>query len=429
MTPAGQSVWADVEIDWNQPNCAVASPEVTRNAGGPWTSLGVGATQPMITPSLTRANSELKNGNHCYRMIVDRGGLVTESNNGNNGATPWRAFTISNLPQGSDGEDNDGDGQIDFPADTDCSSDDDTDETPGANPPPVVNAGTDQSAVVGATINPSGQSATDPNAPLSLSWTFVSGPGPTPTITNPTFLNPSFGGFTAPGVYTFQLAATDGLGATTVDTMIVTVTAVGQPDLVSIGSSFVVPPTATVGTPFNISASVQNTGTAVALPFSNNLTYSWTSATGPFTGPPTGGTIATFPHGALPPGATANDPSTPFTPTQAGTVYIQHCVDSTNANINEINETPNCQVASVVVTVAAAGHTVTIDPPTGGGSITITNPPGGPTCTASAASCSVTVPAGSTPTVTVTPFLEEVSSKSSLVAVVLAVDRQLTSYL
>lgn len=128
-TVVGQNVWADVEIDWNQPNCAVAVVDDVHNAGGPWTSL-VPATPQGINATLSSANSQLRNGTHCYRMIVDRGNLVGESNDGNNGGSPWRQITISGLPECSDGIDNDGVGGTDYPADTDCPNDSGSSESP-----------------------------------------------------------------------------------------------------------------------------------------------------------------------------------------------------------------------------------------------------------------------------------------------------------
>jgi hypothetical protein len=133
-TLAGQNIWADVEIDWNQASCAAATSEATKTAGGPWTTLAVSGTQPM-SATLTSAASELRNGTHCYRMIADRGNLVTEINDTNNGGTPWRQFTISGLPECSDGIENDSDTLIDYPADPGCTDDTDTTEAP----PPACN--------------------------------------------------------------------------------------------------------------------------------------------------------------------------------------------------------------------------------------------------------------------------------------------------
>jgi hypothetical protein len=138
QTLVGENVWADVEIDWNQPNCAVAVSETVVNAGGPWTQMAVNATQNVIS-TLTAATSQLQNGTHCYRMIVDRGNIVTESDNTNN-AGLWSTFTIANLPQCSDGIDNDGVGGTDL-ADADCPDGSGGSEGGGATPCPVETVG------------------------------------------------------------------------------------------------------------------------------------------------------------------------------------------------------------------------------------------------------------------------------------------------
>lgn len=99
--------------------------------------------------------------------------------------------------------------------------------TAAANPLPVVDAGNTPIAVtVPDTAQPIGASATDANGIASLSWSFVSGPGPTPTLTNPNTLTPTFGNMTTPGTYTFRLTATDNLGASNSDTMQVDASAV-----------------------------------------------------------------------------------------------------------------------------------------------------------------------------------------------------------
>jgi hypothetical protein len=88
-------------------------------------------------------------------MITDRGGLVTESNEGDNGATPWRTGTVSGLPACSDGIDNDGDGLIGFPNDPGCTGDNDTDETDPVNalPTTVINLPSSQTITQGTPVN------------------------------------------------------------------------------------------------------------------------------------------------------------------------------------------------------------------------------------------------------------------------------------
>jgi hypothetical protein len=126
-TAAKRLIWGDLEIDWNQANCAAASSEMATTSGGSWTAVPPGWSAP-VSKTLTKAASQLRNGTHCWRMIVDRLDIIAESNNDDNGATPWRAFTISGLPECSDGVDNDGDGLIDYPNDPGCEDTEDPSE-------------------------------------------------------------------------------------------------------------------------------------------------------------------------------------------------------------------------------------------------------------------------------------------------------------
>jgi hypothetical protein len=84
-------------------------------------------------------------------------------------------------------------------------------DTSTPNLPPVVNAGTDSTAVAGTTINVNG-SATDDGQPtpslLSVLWTVVSGPG-TVNFAN-SALAATTATFSVGGNYVLQLAASDG---------------------------------------------------------------------------------------------------------------------------------------------------------------------------------------------------------------------------
>ncbi|MCB9817983.1 hypothetical protein H6787_00660 [Candidatus Nomurabacteria bacterium] len=105
----------------------------------------------------------------------------------------------------------------------------------------------------------------------------------------------------------------------------------------------------TSGTAISLSAGVENDSTvAVSDGFSDNFSYSWTSATGPWTD-----IVPFVSHGTgISAGATLPD-SGSFTPNQSGTLYIQHCVDS-NREIDEgPNENPNCSVHSGVAVGSA----------------------------------------------------------------------------
>ena len=63
----------------------------------------------------------------------------------------------------------------------------------------------------------------------------------------------------------------------------------------------------------------------------------------------------------------------------------------------------NYGICSALVTVIGPPQTVTLTPPTGGGSMTITGPVSSQPPAAGPGNCNVTVPGGSTPTVTVNP--------------------------
>ena len=126
--------------------------------------------------------------------------------------------------------------------------------------------------------------------------------------------------------------------------------AVAGPDLTS--SGLTVPASVAVGSPLNFSATVRNVGSvSTGIGFSDNFSYSWTSNSGPWTNRPN------IPKAALASGASSVDNDS-YTPASAGTIWIQHCVDSANVIAEGAGETPNCTVAN-----GGVGTTVT-----GGGS-------------------------------------------------------------
>ncbi len=93
------------------------------------------------------------------------------------------------------------------------------------NTPPIADAGEDTEITLPvAESAPTGVSASDPDgSPASYLWSFISGPGPTPTIVDSTTPNPVFQGLSAAGTYVFRFAVTDNLGAVTTDDMQVVV--------------------------------------------------------------------------------------------------------------------------------------------------------------------------------------------------------------
>jgi hypothetical protein len=131
-TGSGQLIWADIEVDWNQSDCSAASANFSKNAGGSWTTVADGWNEAVNVTLMSNA-AELQNGTHCWRMIVDRDNLVTESDDTDNGATPWYSFTINALEDCENGIDDDGDGLIDG-ADPACDDGDERAECLGAEP-------------------------------------------------------------------------------------------------------------------------------------------------------------------------------------------------------------------------------------------------------------------------------------------------------
>jgi len=101
----------------------------------------------------------------------------------------------------------------------------------------------------------------------------------------------------------------------------------------------------TQGTPISLSAEVKNIGIETTFPwgFSDEFYYQWNGTSGAWT------SFIGLAKGSLGIGETDSDEGVDFTPSQEGTLYIQHCVDSTNIIPEGANETPNCTVTSVLV--------------------------------------------------------------------------------
>lgn len=91
---------------------------------------------------------------------------------------------------------------------------------PGANNPPTVSAGTNQSVAVGATVTLSSTATDSDGAIASRQWTVDGYPAGTtaPTITNATSASASFTA-AAPGVYVLRHTATDNGGASASSTV------------------------------------------------------------------------------------------------------------------------------------------------------------------------------------------------------------------
>jgi hypothetical protein len=98
-----------------------------------------------------------------------------------------------------------------------------------ANTPPIVSAGNPITVTQPATSTSVTGTASDPGGSIAgVLWTFVSGPGPTPTFGSATALITTVNGMTSPGAYTIKLTATDNLGATASSTVVIQVNAVAN---------------------------------------------------------------------------------------------------------------------------------------------------------------------------------------------------------
>jgi len=367
-TPPGINFWGDVEVDWNQSNCAAATLDTVRYSGGPYHTAGAGwDTTLSAAPVFSAASGELRNGDHCYRMIADRADFIEEGlNEGNNGA-PWTPFTITGLPECADGIDNADpeDTLADYPSDPGCSSDSDDDETNIGGPvvtsftatPNPVAANNDYVLNVSATgassclieKQPVGSSSWHTLAGgsgcynlSSGSWSSA-GQGYTMRATQEASLP---GGGINLGVGTNKYRATCYAGpgacvgaASTPSTFDFVINAGGptMPDLVSAGFT-IGPEPYTVGGNIALAGRVRNDGlTTFPNRFNNDFTYRWGTT----------GAWLSFPGNVdriapLNTGEEAVDDAV-FVPAVAGTnLYFQHCVDSSR-EITESNETANCE--------------------------------------------------------------------------------------
>jgi 6-phosphogluconolactonase (cycloisomerase 2 family) len=92
------------------------------------------------------------------------------------------------------------------------------------NPPPVANAGPDQSLLVKQLVQLDGSSSSDPNGdPLTFQWTLTRPPRSNATLANATTAQPTFQA-DIPGAYTVGLIVNDGTTGSAPDTVTITAT-------------------------------------------------------------------------------------------------------------------------------------------------------------------------------------------------------------
>lgn len=101
-----------------------------------------------------------------------------------------------------------------------------------SNAAPTVSAGTGGTVPVGTTVTlgSGAATATDSDGTIvSTGWTCTAHPGALPTISNASSLTTATAPLATAGTYTFQLSATDNVGATTTSTVSYTVTSTSPP--------------------------------------------------------------------------------------------------------------------------------------------------------------------------------------------------------
>ncbi len=137
---------------------------------------------------------------------------------------------------------------------------------------PIANAGSDQTAVVGANVTLNGSASTDPSGTgtLTYSWAFASRPAAsTTTLKSPTTVMPSFL-VDVPGNYVITLTVSNTSGSGTDS---VTISTINSPPVANAGPNQTVP----------LGAKVSLNGTGSSDVDGNPLTFHWSLVTRPAT--------------------------------------------------------------------------------------------------------------------------------------------------
>ena len=140
-----------------------------------------------------------------------------------------------------------------------------------ANRPPIADAGPDQSADVGATVQLDASGSGDPDGdPLTYSWSLTTVPeGSAATLSDPSVVNPTFVADLA-GTYVAQLIVNDGAVDSAADT--VTITAGNRRPLAHAGSD---------QSERSVIGIIQLDGRGSSDPDDDPITYSWSILTSP----------------------------------------------------------------------------------------------------------------------------------------------------
>ncbi len=153
-----------------------------------------------------------------------------------------------------------------------------------ANQPPIANAGANITITLPTNIaNLNGSASTDPDGTITAyAWSQISGPS-SATIASASNVSTSISGLKQ-GIYVFALKVTDNSGATTADSVSVTVNPAAN-----------IPPVANAGTSKTITLPTNSTnldGSLSTDPDGSIASYSWTQISGPSTSTILGGTLS-----------------------------------------------------------------------------------------------------------------------------------------